>query len=66
MGLQCGSGNSPPLISTLWNIGILLHKQATRAKHFDGKCTILWFNDFKNLKFQKYVVKLFANLDATL
>jgi hypothetical protein len=33
------SGNSPSLIPTLWNIGILLHKQATRTKHFDPVCT---------------------------
>jgi hypothetical protein len=26
------SGNPPPPISALWNIGILLHKKATRAK----------------------------------
>ena len=25
--------------ATLWNIGILLYKQATRTKHFDGLCT---------------------------
>ena len=33
-----GSGNPPSLIPALWNIGILLYKQATRTKHFDGKC----------------------------
>ena len=33
-----GSGNPPSLIPTLWNIGILLHKQATQTKHFDGQC----------------------------
>ena len=38
-----GSGNPPFIIYTLWNIDILLHKQATRAKHFDGEC-ILEFN----------------------
>ena len=38
------SGNPPSFISTLWNIGILLHKQATRAKYFDGECfqRIFW------------------------
>ena len=34
-----GSGNPPSLIPALWNIGILLHKQATQTKHFDGECT---------------------------
>ena len=33
-----GSGNPPSLISALWNIGILLHKQATHAKYFDSEC----------------------------
>ena len=33
-----GSDNPPSLIPALWNIGILLHKQATRTKHFDGEC----------------------------
>ena len=32
-----GSGNTPSLISALWDIDILLHKQATRAKHFEPK-----------------------------
>ena len=40
----CGSGNPYSLIPTLWNIGILLHKQATRTKHFDGECTSLISN----------------------
>ena len=34
-----GNGNPLSLISALWNSGILLHKQATHAKHFDGECT---------------------------
>ena len=33
-----GSGNLPSFISTNWNIGNLLYKQATRTKHFDGQC----------------------------
>ena len=33
-----GSGNPASLIPALWNIGILLHKQATRTKHFDSEC----------------------------
>ena len=33
-----GSGFPPSLISSLWNIGILLHKQATRIKHFCPEC----------------------------
>ena len=33
-----GSGFPPSLIPTLWNIGILLHKQATLGKHFEPKC----------------------------
>ena len=33
-----GSGNSPSFISALWNIGILLHKQATHTKHSWGEC----------------------------
>ena len=36
-----GWGKLPSLIPALWNIGILLHKQATRAKHFVGKCSLL-------------------------
>ena len=35
-----GSGNSPSLIPALWNIGILLHKQATHVKHFCPECNI--------------------------
>ena len=35
-----GSGNPPSLIPALWNIGILLNKQATQTKHFDGQCCI--------------------------
>jgi hypothetical protein len=31
---------TPSLIPALWNIGILLHKQATRTKHFDSECTL--------------------------
>ena len=30
----------PSLIPTLWNIGILLYKQATLSKHFCPECTI--------------------------
>ena len=33
-----GSGNTPPLIPVLWNISILLHKQATHGKHFGPEC----------------------------
>ena len=33
-----GSGNSPSLIPALWNIDILLHKQATRTKLFEPEC----------------------------
>ena len=29
----------PSLIPTLWNIGILLYKQATLGKHFGPECT---------------------------
>ena len=41
-----GSGNPPSLIPALWKIGIVLHKQATQTKYFDGgkwggKCDIL-------------------------
>ena len=31
----------PSLIPTLWNTGILLHKQATQGKHFCPKCIYL-------------------------
>ena len=34
-----GSGNPSSLIPALWNIGILLHKQATLGKHFRPECT---------------------------
>ena len=41
-----GSVNNPPSrIPALWNIGILLHKQATHPKHIGLKCT----NDFQIL-----------------
>ena len=33
-----GSSNPPSLIPALWNLGILLQKQATLTKHFDGQC----------------------------
>ena len=33
-----GSGNPSSLIPALWNIGILLHKQATLGKHFEPEC----------------------------
>ena len=36
-----GSGSPPSLIPALWNIGILLHKQATLGKHFRPECRIL-------------------------
>ena len=32
------SGNPPSFIPALWNIGILLQKQATHAKQFELKC----------------------------
>ena len=51
-----GSGNPPSIIPALWNIGILLHKQATRVlgltrtKHFDGERIIsLHIMSVKNL-----------------
>ena len=28
------------LIPALWNISILLHRQATRTNHFDGQCIL--------------------------
>ena len=36
-----GSGNHPFLIPALWNIAILLHKQATPGKHFEPEFKIL-------------------------
>ena len=33
-----GVATLPPSFPTLWNIGILLHKQATRGKHFESEC----------------------------
>ena len=33
-----GVANPPSLIPALWNIGILLHKQATHPKHFWPEC----------------------------
>ena len=41
-----GSGNLPSLNSTLWNIGILLHKQATHTKHSWGECMYIRFLNF--------------------
>ena len=35
-----GSGFPPSLIPALWNIGILLHKQATWTKHFCPECKL--------------------------
>ena len=35
-----GVATLPPSSCPLQNIGILLHKQATRAKHFDGECIL--------------------------
>ena len=32
---------SLPSFQTLWNIGILLHKQATQTKYFDGQWMLL-------------------------
>ena len=32
----------PPLIPALWNIGILLDKQATLGKHFGPECTFFF------------------------
>ena len=37
-----GSGNPLSLIPILWNIGILIHKQATHAKHFGPECILFW------------------------
>ena len=36
-----GSGNPPSFIPALWNIGILLHKQATLTKQYDGECNFV-------------------------
>ena len=36
-----GSGNPSSLIPALWNIGIILHKQATLGKHFEPECKYL-------------------------
>ena len=36
-----GIGSPPSLIPALWNIGILLHKQATQGKHFCPECIYL-------------------------
>ena len=33
------SGNPPSSIPALWNIGILLHKQALLGKHYEPECT---------------------------
>ena len=33
-----GSGSPPSLIPAVWNIGGLLHKQATLGKHFRPEC----------------------------
>ena len=35
-----GSGNPPSFIPVLCNIGILLHKQVTHAKHFEPECRL--------------------------
>ena len=52
------SGNPPFLIHVLWNIGILIHKQATLGKHFEPECMlesyIIYFlfstHELKNLE----------------
>ena len=52
------SGNPPSSIPTLWNIGILLRKQATLGKHFEPKC-IRGRKLFEELR---YVHKLFIKV----
>ena len=71
-----GSGNPPSLISALWNIGILHHKQATPAKHFGSECIEIQFCIalvFPMKIFQRHskvcfpaskIAKLFSNLDG--
>ena len=39
-----GSGSPPSFIPAPWNIGILLHKQATLGKHFLPECTYIHYN----------------------
>ena len=46
-----GSGNPPSLIYALWRIGILLHKQATHAKHFERECSTWRLHEVPKLYF---------------
>jgi hypothetical protein len=59
-----GSGNPPFLISALWSIGILFHKQATRTRHFDGECT---FKQFLRKEIKTYIEKFnYCGMAASL
>jgi hypothetical protein len=53
-----GSDNPSFLIPAHWNIGILLHQEATRAKHFVGECTCRWHwkcQRYADLYVQQYI-----------
>ena len=63
-----GSGSPPSFNPALLNIVILLHKQATRTKHFDGQCIYIscriycfsLYLDFSFIiEFQFYRIALF-------
>ena len=48
-----GSDNPSFLIPALWNIGILLPKQANRTKHFDNQWTPLYYCVFLHHEVEK-------------
>ena len=59
--VKCPFWPPPSLMPTLWNIGILLHKQATLGKYFGFECIYvfassyetalqIWYHEFKVLK----------------
>ena len=50
-----GRGYPPSCIPALWNIGILLHKQATRTKHFEPECTY-WLGGSEKVPKPDYVI----------
>jgi hypothetical protein len=52
--------------NSLWSIGILLHKQATRTKHFDNQCIQLqcFFID-ELLRFHKFSLINYLGYDQS-
>ena len=65
--LSSGSGSPPFFIPALCTIGILVHKQATRIKHFCPECIIAyyyWSNTVCTEKTLFCVLTLYKGLDV--